>query len=182
MPTGPDGITAEVVVVDGFEALKALGDGARGKIVLFNPRAMRRGKTFDEYGRAVAVRGGGAVAAAKAGALAALVRSAGTGAYRLPHTGALRYDDATAKIPAAALAAEDADLLARLAQAGGRAGGKLRMKLVLTSKFDGEVESANVIGEVPGAIAPKRWCCSGRTSIRGIWRPAPSTTRPAARW
>src|SRR5262249_35644739 len=95
VPTGPDGITADVVEVAGFDELKALGDGARGKIVLFNPRAMQRGRSFEEYGRASALRGGGAVAAAKAGAVAALVRSAGTGAYRLPHTGGMRYDDAT---------------------------------------------------------------------------------------
>ncbi len=146
VPTGPDGITAEVVEVAGFDQLKALGDGARGKIVLFNPRAMRRGKTFDEYGRAVAVRGGGAVAAAKAGAVAALVRSAGTGAYRLPHTGGLRYDDATTKIPAAAVTAEDAELISRLIHSGAH----VRLKVVLTPRFDGEVESANVVGEVPG--------------------------------
>jgi carboxypeptidase Q len=145
VPTGPDGITAEVAVVRGYDELKALGDGARGKIVLFNPRAMQRGRTFEEYGRAVAVRGGGAVAAAKQGAVAVLVRSAGTGAYRLPHTGGMHYDDATPKIPAAAVSAEDADLLARL-----DGHGRVRVHLTLTPKFDGEVESANVIGEVPG--------------------------------
>ena len=146
VPTGPAGITAEVVEVAGFEELKTLGAGARGKIVLFNPRTMQRARTFDEYGRAVAVRGGGATAAAKLGALAVLVRSAGTGAYRLPHTGGLRYDDATPKIPAAAVSLEDADLLHRLLHAGEQ----VRVHLLLTPKFDGEVESANVIGEVPG--------------------------------
>jgi carboxypeptidase Q len=147
VPTGPDGITAEVVEVAGFDELKALGDAARGKIVLFNPRPMQRGRTFEEYGRVVSMRGGGAVAAAKAGAVAALVRSAGTGAYRLPHTGGLRYDDATPKIPAAAVTAEDADLIGRLTHS---ARAHVRMKLVLTPRFDGEVESANVVGEVPG--------------------------------
>ncbi|HXU74771.1 MAG TPA: M28 family peptidase [Polyangia bacterium] len=151
--TGPNGITADVVEVAGFEELKALGDGARGKIVLFNPRPMVRGRTFEEYGRAVAVRSGGAVAAAKAGALAALVRSAGTGEYRLPHTGGMHYDEATPKIPAAAVSAEDAELIKRLINSGGGGGAghaRVRMKLVMTPRFDGEVESANVIGEVPG--------------------------------
>lgn len=149
--TGPEGITADVVEVAGFEELKALGDGARGKIVLFNPRQMVRGKTFDEYGRAVVVRSGGAVAAAKAGAVAALVRSAGTGEYRLPHTGGMHYDEATPKIPAAAVTAEDADLIKRLIDSGGGgAHAHVRMKLVMTPRFDGDVESANVIGEVPG--------------------------------
>ncbi|MGZ3425669.1 MAG: M20/M25/M40 family metallo-hydrolase [Polyangia bacterium] len=146
VPTGPDGITAEVVAVSSYEELKALGDGARGKIVLFNPKGMQRGRSFEEYGRAVAFRGGGAVAAAKQGAVAALVRSAGTGAYRLPHTGAMHYDDGTPKIPAAALAVEDAELIKRLINSGQH----VRIRLVLTPKFDGEVESANVVGEVPG--------------------------------
>lgn len=146
VPTGPDGITADVVMVASYDELKALGDAARGKIVLFNPKAMARGRSFEEYGRTVAFRGGGATAAAKQGALAALVRSAGTGAYRLPHTGAVRYDDATPKIPAAALAVEDADLIARAIRAGQR----VRLRLLLTPKIDGDVESANVVGEVPG--------------------------------
>jgi carboxypeptidase Q len=146
VPTGPDGLSADVVEVASYNELKALGDGARGKMVLFNPRAMQRGRTFEEYGRVQQFRGGGAVAAAKLGAVAALVRSAGTGAYRLPHTGGMHYDDAVPKIPAAALAVEDADLIHRLLRGGGR----VRVHLLLTPKFDGEVESANVVGEVPG--------------------------------
>jgi hypothetical protein len=146
VPTGPDGIVADVVEVASFDELKALGDGARGKIVLFNPRQMQRSREFGEYGRAVAFRAAGAVAAAKAGAVAALVRSAGSGAFRQPHTGAMFYDDATPKIPAAALAVEDADLIHRLARDGQRP----RVRLKLTPRFEGEVDSANVIGEVPG--------------------------------
>ena len=147
VPTGPNGITAEVVEVASFEELRALGDGARGKIVLFNPRPMQRGRTFEEYVRVQAFRGGGAVAAARQGAVAALVRSAGTGAYRLPHTGMMRYDDATPKIPAAALSAEDTELLDRLIHSRR---GPVRVHLLLTPRFDGDVESANVVGEVPG--------------------------------
>jgi carboxypeptidase Q len=150
--TPPDGLTAEVVEVASFDELTALGDGARGKIVLFNPRAMQRGRSFDEYGRVVAFRGHGAVAAAKAGAVAALVRSAGTGLYRLPHTGALQYDDAVSKLPAAALAAEDAELIHRLV----RGGHKVRVRLRLTPKLESEsVDSANVVGEVPGRERPQ---------------------------
>ncbi|HEX9103768.1 MAG TPA: M28 family peptidase, partial [Polyangia bacterium] len=147
VPTGPDGITAEVVEVASFEQLKALGDGARGKIVLFNPRPMQRGRSFEEYGRVQAFRGGGAVAAARQGAVAALVRSAGTGAYRLPHTGGMRYDDATPKIPAAAVSAEDAELIKRLINSKR---GPVRVHLLLTPRFESDVDSANVVGEVPG--------------------------------
>ena len=148
VPTGPEGITAEVVAVESFEQLTAMGDGARGKIVLFNPPAMqRRAQAFQEYGRLQAFRGGGAVAAAKQGAVAALVRSAGTGAYRLPHTGGMHYDDGTPKIPAAAVSAEDAELINRLIDSRR---GPVRVHLLLTPKFDNDVESANVVGEVPG--------------------------------
>ncbi len=151
VPTGPGGITADVVAVESFDELKALGDGARGKIVLFNPPQMQRGRSFSEYGRVQAFRGGGAVAAAKQGAVAALVRSAGTGAFRLPHTGGMRYDDATPRIPAAAVSAEDADLINRLINSRR---GPVRVHLLLTPKFDGDVESANVVGEVPGRDRP----------------------------
>ena len=149
--TPADGITADVVEAASFDELKALGDGARGKIVVFTPRAMQRGRSFEEYGRVVAYRGAGAIAAGKAGAVAVLVRSAGTGAYRLPHTGAVRYDDAVPKIPAAALSNEDADLLHRLL----RKGQKVRLHLKLTAHSEPDVDSANVVGEVPGRERPQ---------------------------
>ncbi len=142
--TPPAGITAEVVEVASFDELHALGDKARGRIVLFN-RAMERGNSFAGYGAVVPLRSGGAVEAAKLGAVATLVRSVGTGAYRLPHTGGMRYQAGVSKIPAAALAAEDADLIHRLL-----ADGPVRVKMVLGCRDAGEVESANVVGEVPG--------------------------------
>ena len=146
--TPPDGLTAEVVEVWSFDELKALGGGARGKIVLFNHH-MKASRTFEEYAKAVALRGHGAVEAARAGAVAMLVRSAGSGEMRLAHAGGMRYDPAVPKIPAAALAAEDADLLHRLLQHG-----KVRVRLKLTSHLERDVESANVVGEVPGRERP----------------------------
>lgn len=150
VPTEGDGLVADVIEVHGFDELKALGDGAKGKIVLF-AHDMKRSHGFEEYGHAVMFRAFGAVAAAKAGAVAALVRSAGTGSYRLPHAGALRYDDAVKKIPAAALSVEDAELIHRLLATGQ----KVRLKLKLTSHSETEVESANVVGEIPGREKPQ---------------------------
>src|SRR5579871_2879890 len=146
--TPANGITAEVVEVASFEEVRALGDKAKGKIVLFN-RAMERSSGFSEYGRVVPLRGGGAVEAAKVGAVAALVRSVGTGAYRLPHTGAMRYDPAVARIPFAAVAAEDADLIHRLLAAG-----PVKLRVRLGCRTDGEAQSANVVGEVVGRERP----------------------------
>lgn len=149
---GSDAVTpleAEVVEVDSFEALAKLGDKARGRIVFFN-KEMVRSRDFQGYADVVALRGRGAVRAAKVGAVAALVRSTGTGFHRQPHTGAMRYEDGTPRIPAAALSAEDAELLHRRLQAGEA----VRVRLRMGAKLDGEVDSWNVIGEVPGRTQP----------------------------
>jgi len=147
--TPREGVTAEVVEVASVEELKALGDGAKGKIVLWN-KPMARFASGEGYGAVVGLRGRGAVEAARAGAVAAMIRSVGTGAYRLPHTGATRYDDKVARIPFAALAAEDADHLHRLLANGE----KVRVHLKLSARQGPEVESFNVVGEVPGRDKP----------------------------
>ncbi len=108
--TPAKGITAEVVVVHSFDELTALGrDKVAGKIVLFNVHydklKAQAGFAFEAYGEAVVYRGNGGKAVAALGGVASLVRSVGSAEYRLPHTG-FSYP---APIPAAALAAEDAD-------------------------------------------------------------------------
>src|SRR5260370_39011232 len=128
--TPADGLTAEVVVVNNFEELEGLGrNRVGGKIVLFSAKFDQRladnGFEGQAYGQAVIYRGIGASAAARLGAVAALNRSAGGADYRLPHTGALRYADDAPKIPAAAVASEDADLIAHLASEG-----KVKMRLL----------------------------------------------------
>jgi carboxypeptidase Q len=154
--TPPEGLNAEVVVVDNFDELKALGrDKVAGKIVLFNAHFDRQmaaqGFGGEAYGQAVAYRGGGASAAARLGAVAALNRSAGGAEYRLPHTGALRYADDAPKIPAASVTAEDGDLIARLV-----AQGTVRMQLVLTPKQLPDAESYNVIADLKGSEHPEQ--------------------------
>ncbi|HZS35366.1 MAG TPA: M28 family peptidase [Polyangia bacterium] len=146
--TPKGGLTAEVIEVATPDELKTIGERARGKIVLFN-KPMQRTRGFEGYGAAVGARGRGAVEAAKVGAVAALIRSVGTGPGRLPHTGATRYDDQVAKIPFAALAAEDAELLHRLL-----ASGAVKVRLELGAHVASDVESANVVGEVPGREKP----------------------------
>jgi Zn-dependent M28 family amino/carboxypeptidase len=142
--TPAGGITGEILEVTSFDDLKAKSDKVQGKIVLFN-KPMSRTRGFEGYGSVVPMRGRGAIEAAKLGAAAALIRSVGTGAYRLPHTGATRYDDKIPAIPFAAVAAEDADLLHRLTQAG-----PVKAKIRLDVGQKGEVDSANVVGEFPG--------------------------------
>ena len=154
--TPNQGVTAEVVVVNNFEELQALGrQRVEGKIVLFNAKFDQRladnGFAGQAYGQAVIYRGIGASAAARLGAVAALNRSAGGADYRLPHTGALRYADDAPKIPAASVATEDADLLAHLTSEG-----KVRMKLVLTPQALPDAVSYNVIGDLKGSESPEQ--------------------------
>jgi carboxypeptidase Q len=151
-PTAEGGLTGEVVVVHSFDELKALErEKVAGKIVLFEVRFDSRqaltGHSGDAYGDTVQYRGVGAQAAANAGAIASLVRSAGDGAYRLPHTG---YST-DAHIPAAAVTAEDADLIARLAE-----NGPVKIHLSLPTHVGPEAQSYNVIADLKGSEHPEQ--------------------------
>ena len=151
--TPATGLTAPVVVVRDFGELKALGASVRGKIVLYDVHYDKRldaaGGGSEAYGIAVRYRAAGPSAASKLGAVAALVRSIGGAEYRLPHTGSTGYQKGTVPIPAAALAAEDADLIARLAKSG-----PVTMHLTLTPQRLPDVKTANVIGDLVGSQFP----------------------------
>ncbi len=154
--TPPEGLTAEVVVVRNFEELQALGrEKVAGKIVVFNhlyDKAMAaQGRGGEAYGQAVVYRGDAPSAAARLGAVASLIRSVGSADFRLPHTGQTSYADDAPKIPAGALAAEDAELLANLAPQG-----PLRMRLVLTPQQFPDVESHNVVADLKGSEHPEQ--------------------------
>jgi carboxypeptidase Q len=152
--TPANGLTAEIVVVNSFDELAALDrKRVEGKIVLFNNKFDRElaaaGQGGAAYGQAVAYRGGGAIAAARMGAIACLVRSAGGSQNRLAHTGAMRYADGVAKIPAAAVSFEDAELIANLARQG-----RVRMRLLLTPQALPDAVSYNVIADLKGSEKP----------------------------
>lgn len=154
--TSAEGLTAEVIAVDSFEHLAALGRGkVAGRIVLFNARFDKQmaaqGFALDAYSQAVVYRGAGPSAAARLGAVASLVRSVGGADYRLPHTGAFGYAGDAPKIPAAAVAAEDSDLIAYLT-----AQGPVRLHLTLTPQTLPDVESYNVIADVKGSEHPEQ--------------------------
>lgn len=148
--TPPGGIEAEVVVADDFDHLDRLGEAVRGKIVLFN----RPMPPFDPskgsgYGEAVVYRTKGASRAARLGAVAVLVRSVTARSLRTPHTGMLSYDADAPRIPAAALATEDADRVARRAAVR-----PVRVRLRMEARFEGDADSANVIAEIRGRERP----------------------------
>jgi Zn-dependent M28 family amino/carboxypeptidase len=151
-PTPPEGITAEVVVVNNFADLERLGrNNVAGKIVLFNVAFDRQkaagGFAGEAYEEAVIYRAVGAKKAAALGAVASLVRSVGGADYRLPHTGG----STLAGIPAGAVTSEDADLMAHLATQG-----KIRLHLVLTSQTGEEVTTYNVVGDLKGSEHPEQ--------------------------
>jgi len=154
-PTPEAGITAEVVVVKNFDELKALGrEKVAGKIVLYNvifdSRKAAAGQTGAAYGEAVRYRAAGAHAASDLGAVGSLVRSAGDAAWRLPHTG--WSDDAYDNpIPAGAVSAEDAGLVARLA-----AQGAVRLHLTLTTRQGPEAQGYNVVADLKGTEHPEQ--------------------------
>lgn len=154
--TPDDGLTAEVVVVDDWKQLAALPPGAvKGKILLFNHRFDKelaaQGGGLQAYGGAVVYRGAGPMAGAGAGAVAVLVRSAGGADYRLPHTGLTAYAPGLPKIPAAAVAAEDAELLKNLASQG-----PVKLHLTLTPQTLPDASSFNVIADWKGTEHPEQ--------------------------
>jgi carboxypeptidase Q len=150
--TPSEGITAEIIAVNNLDELVALGrEKVAGKIVLYNEKFDKRmaaeGRSLDAYESVYAYRSEGAKKAAALGAVASLIRSLGDADYRLPHTG---YSIA-AGIPAAAVTAEDAQLIADLAQQG-----RVTMHLVLTPQTLPDTPSFNVIADLKGTDHPEQ--------------------------
>ena len=156
VPTPTEGIEAEVIAVRNFDELKSLPrNKVAGKIVLFNhpfdKQMAAEGRGGEAYDEAVVYRSDGPSAAARQSALACLIRSVGDADYRLPHTGQTDYANDAPKIPAGAVTAEDADLVADLLRQG-----QVKMKLVLTPQQLPDVESYNVIGDIKGSEHPEQ--------------------------
>lgn len=148
--TPPAGIEANVIAVANGDELNKRAAEVKGKIVLFNV-------PYTNYGETVAYRSGGASMAARHGAVASLVRSVGPMGLRTPHTGGMNYADGVEKIPTAAIPAEDANRIQRLLNRGV----KVRLKLKMEAKFDPDVESFNVVGEIRGSEKPDEIVLAG---------------------
>ncbi len=150
--TAPEGLTGEVVIADSFDELAALGrNKVAGHIVFFNEKFDKRmaasGHGLEAYETAVAYRGRGPLAAQQLGASAALVRTVGGADFRLPHTG----NSTRSGIPAAAVTAEDAGLIADLSKQG-----RVAMHLVLTPQTLPDEVSYNVIADLRGREHPEQ--------------------------
>jgi len=140
-PSG--GVQAELLVVRSFQELESKSSLAKGRIVLFNA-------PFTTYDDSRPVRSNGPSRASRHGAVAVLVRSIGPAGLRLPHTGALQYSEDAPKIPAAAIATEDADRLQRMSDRGTR----VIVRLQMDAHFEADAESANVVGDWRGRERP----------------------------
>ncbi|MGO9436497.1 MAG: M20/M25/M40 family metallo-hydrolase [Terracidiphilus sp.] len=154
--TPPEGISAGVIVVDNWQQLHALApDMVKGKILLFNHKFDKQlaaqGDGLNAYVGGVVYRGAGPIAAGAAGAVAVLVRSVGGADFRLPHTGMTQYAPGVPRIPAAAVTAEDADLLKDLTSQG-----PVKLHLVLTPQSLPDASSYNVIADWKGTEHPEQ--------------------------
>ena len=142
--TGPDGVEAEILVVDSYQDLEAKKDQAKGKIVVFDV-------PFTTYGETVGYRITGASRAADAGAVAALLRSVTPHSLATPHTGVMLYDADSKKIPFGAITPEAAQHFHRLQQAGQAT----RVKLILETRSYPDKISRNIIAEIRGSQFPE---------------------------
>src|SRR5688572_6254942 len=141
--TPPGGVEADVITVGSFDELRSRGGDVRGRIVLLNA-------PFTTYSDTVTYRTNGARLASQLGAVATLVRGVGPTGLRTPHTGSVQYGSGVTPIPAASVAAEDADRIARLTVRG-----RVRVRLTMEARTEPDVESANVVGEIRGREHPE---------------------------
>ncbi|MFK7807032.1 MAG: M20/M25/M40 family metallo-hydrolase [Saprospiraceae bacterium] len=149
--TGEEGLTAEVIEVQGLQELEELGAAKlKGKIVFFNrPMDPKQIRTFNAYGGAADQRVYGPTEAAKYGAVAALVRSLTTRIDDFPHTGVTVYRDENQKIPALAISTKASEQLSGLLKKE-----KIRVYIRNTAQSFPDKPSYNVIGEIKGSTHP----------------------------
>ena len=142
--TPPAGIEADVIVVKSFDELNQRAAEVKGKIVLYNAAYTSYGQT-----NAVPHRRRQRAPPGMAPSRRWCARSARSG-LRTPHTGDMTYAEGVTRIPAAAVSAEDAERMQRLADRGLR----VRVRLRMEARFEPDVESFNVVGEIRGSELP----------------------------
>jgi len=148
------GLKAEVVEVQNFEELAALGrEKIDGKIVFLNrPMQADLISTFSAYGGCVNQRYDGAREASQYGAIGVIVRSMSLRMDDYPHTGAMSYGDQpiSKRIPAAAISTNAAEKLSNLLKIAP----ELKFLFRQQCKQYDDVLSYNVIGEITGSEYP----------------------------
>jgi hypothetical protein len=149
---GTDGILqSEIIEFKHLDDLKsAKRSKVEGKIVFLNqPMDEQQINTFKAYGGCYAIRGFGAVEASKLGAKAVIIRSIGMPIDEHPHTGSMYYEEGTAKIPAAAVSTQDAEIISELLKKQ-----DLEFVMEMDCRSYPDVPSFNVIAEMTGKTKP----------------------------
>lgn len=153
--TPKNGLTAEVIEVQGIKELEALGlDKIKGKIVFFNrPMNPENIETFKSYGSCVDQRFSGAKEASKFGAVGTIVRSMNLRLDDFPHTGMQSYGDIPKSdyIPTAAISTNAAELLSKTLKSNPN----LKFYFKQSCEILEDVLSYNVVGEVIGTEHPE---------------------------
>ncbi|WP_339656679.1 M28 family peptidase [Flavobacterium frigidarium] len=153
--TAKNGLTAEVIEVQDFEELAALGTAkVKGKIVFFNrPMDNEQIESFHAYSGAVDQRYAGAQKAAELGAVGTIVRSLNLRLDDFPHTGAQSYGDLPKSkyIPTAAISTNGAELLSKTLKKNP----KLNFYFKQSCEQFEDVLSYNVVGEIKGSVTPE---------------------------
>ncbi len=150
--TPKKGITAEVIEVQNFLELRALGkEKCQGKIIFFNrPMDAKKINTFEAYGGAGDQRRSGANEAAKMGAVGAIVRSLSSTLNDYPHTGSMNYGTGVALIPAAAISTNAAELLSKTLKENPQTQFFFKQNCETLA----DEPSHNVVGEIKGSEKP----------------------------
>ncbi|KJD34964.1 peptidase M28 [Tamlana sedimentorum] len=155
------GLKANVVEVQNFEELKALGKkNVEGKIVFYNrPMEAELIQTFQAYGGCVNQRYKGALEASKYGAIGVIVRSMNLRLDDLPHTGSMTYGDLPVdkRIPSAAISTNDAELLSAMLKLNK----DVKFYFKQSCKQLADVQSYNVIGQITGSEFPNEYMIVG---------------------
>jgi carboxypeptidase Q len=151
--TPPGGVEADVIPVNAYQLtdeLKSNSGNWRGKVLLM----VQKGDAPKDRMEAFAKFGDFLKAAHDAGAVAVIGGQGGRKAtgMHLTHTGALGFD-AYYDIPVVSMAAEDQEQLERYIERGKVARIKINVQNRAT---DGQVDSANVVGEIRGTENPEQ--------------------------
>ena len=147
VPTPKGGLTAELVYFPSLDALKAAPAGSLVGKIAFVDNQMKPNQDGSGYGPYGQARRQGPAVAASKGAIGAVIRSAGTDHNRDPHTGGTNFPASSRAIPAGAVSAPDASLIARIASKGK----VMTINLVLESRPQANMPSGNVIADLPGS-------------------------------
>jgi hypothetical protein len=152
--TPKNGVTAEVIEVQGLKEAEELGEKLRDKIVFFNrPFDNTLINTFKAYGGCVGQRVKGAAVCGKFGAKGVIVRSMTNGVDDYPHTGTMSYGDIPKEeyIPTAAISSRAANILSEDLKKNPN----LKFYFKQSCETLPDAPSFNVVGEIKGSENPE---------------------------